>query len=122
MLGCKVLKVRAPSHGAIGVHNLTDHRGRIETCQTRQVNRSLSLSRPLQDAAGTRPQWEYMPRTGEIFRTTIKSRQNCVGTICRGDASGNAFTCIDGYGKSRPTLGRIVCHHERECKLIEMLG
>src|SRR4029453_5963390 len=121
MLGRKVLKVRAPGHSAIGVHNLTDHRGRIETCQTRQVDRSLSLSRPLQYATRTCPQWKYMPRTGEIFRTTIKGLQNLAGSICRGNASGNAFTCIDGYGKSRPTLGRIVCHHERECKLIEML-
>src|SRR4030095_7518275 len=122
MLGRKVLKVRASGHSAIGVHNLTDHRGRIEPCQTGQVDRSLSLSRPLQDATRTRSQWKYMPRTGEIFRTTIQGLQNRTGSICRGNASSNAFTCIDRYGKSRPTLGRIVCHHERECKLIEMLG
>ena len=63
-----------------------------------------------------------MPRTGEIFRAAIKRLQNRVGAIGSGDASGNAFTGIDGYRKSRPTLGRIVCHHERECKLIAMLG
>src|SRR2546427_9076494 len=103
MLGRKVLKVRSPGHGAIWVHNLADHRGRIETCQTRQVDRPLGLSGPLQDATRTCPQWEYMPRAGEIFRTTVKRLQNRVGSICRGDASGNAFTCIDGYGKSRPT-------------------
>src|SRR5262249_2849980 len=122
MFGRKVLELRSTGHSAIGVHNLTDHCGRIETCQARQVDRSLSLSRPLQAATGARAQWEYMPRAGEILRTTIKRLQNSIGSICRGDASGNAFACIDGYGKSRPTLGRIVCHHERECKLIEMLG
>src|SRR5689334_23276172 len=100
MLGRKVLELRSTGHGAIEIHNLTDHRGRIETCQTRQVDRSLGLSGPLQDASRTRPQWEYMPRASEIFRTTIKRLQNRVGSICRGDASSNAFACIDGYGKS----------------------
>src|SRR5882672_1193053 len=70
MLDRKVLKIRSTGHGAIGVHNLTNHRSRIETCQTRQVHRPLGLSWSLQNATRTRPQGEYMPGASEIFRAT----------------------------------------------------
>ncbi len=51
-------QIRQPGHGAVVVHDLADHAGRVHPRHARQIDRRFGVSRPDQNAAVSRDQRE----------------------------------------------------------------
>jgi len=58
---CELEQLRHPSHGAVVVHNLADHAGGMQPCEPGEIDRPLSLARPLQYASRLGPERKDMP-------------------------------------------------------------
>src|SRR6266446_590599 len=64
-------EVRNASHGAVVIHDLAYHPGRIQTCETGEIDCCLSLTSTLQHAASASAKRENVSRPREVFRTTV---------------------------------------------------
>ena len=62
-------------HRTVVVENLADHSRRIQSCKTRQIDRRLGLTPPLQHAAIARPKRENMSRSAEVVRMATRIEQ-----------------------------------------------
>ena len=94
------LEIRAARHGAVVVHDLDDHRGRLETRESREIAAGLGMSRARQHAAGLRHQRKDVPGLTQIFgpRVAAHGGANRVRAVVRRDAGRHA---LGGFDRQR---------------------
>ena len=116
MLAGKDFQVRHARHGAVVLHDFTDHARRRQPGQTAQVHRSLGLAGANKNAALARENRKHMPGADNILRfgRGVDGRQNRRGAVRRGNAGGHAVARFDGDGKGRAEARLIVLDHQVE--------
>ena len=98
----ELFKGRHAGHGAVFVHDFTNHGRRFQPGQTGQIHGAFCLSDPDHDTAIPRSQGEDMARSRQIARFGVirHCRADGRGTICRRN------TCCDpsfGFDGNRKT-------------------
>ncbi len=68
MLLGELLQIGTTRHGAVVVHDLADHPGRLQTRQARQIHGRLGLPHSLQDAARLGAKRKDVPGSGQVGR------------------------------------------------------
>ena len=116
----KLLELRRAHHMPVVRHDLTAKPRRIKPCEPRKVGRRLGMSRAAQDAALHRAQGEHMPRAAELPRLChgIDEQAHRAAALERGDARRRVVR-IDGDGKRRLVIVRVVLHHLTNLQLVE---
>src|SRR5215510_9906958 len=97
MLRCKLFELRQARYRAVFIHDLANHSGGIQACDSRNVNARLRLSGTDQHAAALRAQREDVAGTREVLRARlwIDSYQNRGGPIRSRDPGGDSASRID---------------------------
>ena len=117
-------EIRPARHRAVVVHDLDDHRGRVEPRETREIASRLGVSRARQHAAGLRHHRKDVPGLAQIFgpRVRLHGGDDGVRTIVRGDARGDAFGRFDGQREVGAMFAMRLAHHERQAQLAAAFG
>src|SRR5215210_2715030 len=119
------LEVRYTRHRAVLFHDLADHTGGLEPGKPGEVDGGLGLAGALQDAAGLRPQGEYVSWHHQVLRACrlVHGDPAGVGPIGGGDACCDALLRLDG-GRERGAHPRgVVGDHLRYVEAIhDLLG
>ncbi len=103
VLLAKFLQIWNSRHRPILIHDLADDTGWSQSCDPSQIHSSFRLSGSLQDSPSTRPQWEDMTWSDQIFRLGlgIHSRLDGDGPIGSGNTGGHVAACLNTHTKSR---------------------
>src|ERR1700690_879222 len=98
---CEVKHLRHPGHSAVFVHNLADHTGGMQTCEPGEIDRALSLTRPLQYASRLGPERKDMPGTCYIlgFGFRIDCGKDSNRPVMGRDAGSDAFLRLDRHSE-----------------------
>ena len=114
------LQIFTAGHGAIVVHDLADHSGRLTPCQCRQITGRLGMACPAENAARIRHQRKDMTRLNQIRSLCAPGNGglNRAGTIRGGNAGGHAFSGLDREGELGPETGMIAVNHQRQTELL----
>ena len=108
-------------HGAILVHDLADHPGRIETGQTRHIDRRLGMPGPDQNPAVPRNQRKHMARRDDMFRSLagIDGHRDSPRPVCRRNAGCHPFCRFDGHRERGFVSRAILSAHQRQAQLLD---
>ncbi len=101
-------QVRDAGHRPVVVHDLADDTRGVQARESRQVDRRLGLARPLEDAAGARPQREDVAALDQVVgcgRRVDRDRDR-VRAVGRGDAGRDPVARVDRgrVGGAEPRL------------------
>jgi hypothetical protein len=110
-------------HGAVFLHDLADHPGRLQAGDARQIDRGLGLAggphhpprpgAPRKDVPGPR----QVVRLGERVDEALDG----LGAVEGRNAGGGVFLGVDRYGERRLEMGGVVAHHQRQAELVAAL-
>ena len=103
-------EIREPGHSSLVVHHLTDHSGRRQTGNAREIRDRFGLAGPYKDPASPRPQRKYVPGSGQIRRLAarINRHLNRRGPIRGRDSRRDPSFCLDRDAKSGSSRCRII--------------
>ena len=120
----ETLEFGQPGDGAVVVHDLGQHPGRIETGQMGQVDRRLGVAGPLEHPAGLVPKRIDVSGSGQVVGAA------CPGSIRtwmvraaigRRDAGSGPLSGIDAHGEGGAADVGAVEDHHRQVELVEPL-
>jgi hypothetical protein len=117
-------EVRQPRHGAVVLHDLADHAGRVQARHAADVDRGLRMACADQDAAVLGDQGEDVARRNHIvgiLRGIYRDRDG-VGPVVGGDAGGDPLAGLDGDGERRAVARLVVGGHRRQAQLARAVG
>ena len=111
-------------HGAIIVHDLTDHARRVEPGEARDVHGGLGVASANQHAAITRDKREDVARVDDMLWPlgTIDSDRDGAGAISGGYAGGDALLGLDRDREGGAMASAVVLRHQGQAKLPDALG
>ena len=113
-------KVRQTRHGAIFVHDLTDHRAGLQPRQTRHIDTGLGVTGADQHTAVAGAQRENMPRRGNVsggFRR-VNRHGDGARAIMGGNPGGHALFRLDRNGECGFVARGIVRRHHRQTQRV----
>ena len=126
VLGGEPLQLGAPGHGAVLVHDLTDHARRGQSGQAGQVDGSLGLPHAAQDAPRDRPEREHVPGPTQVARLRLRVHQQLDGLrpIPGADTGRDAEprVSVHAYREGRPERLGVLLRHERQPQLLGPCG
>ena len=124
MLARERHQVRQPRHAAVVVHDLAQHRGRIQARQASQIAAGLGVSGAHQHAAVVRDQREHVTGLHHVLGTCIGAAGHADGVraVCRRDPGGHALGRLDGHREVGPVRGTVAGRHRRQVQTPRMLG
>jgi hypothetical protein len=110
---------RQPSHGAVVVHDLADHRRRVQSRLAGDIHRCLGMAGSDQRAAFPSQQRKHVAGRGDIVasRVGVDRHGDGLGAIGGGDTGGNALPRFDRHGERRLVPGAVLLAHQRQAKL-----
>ncbi len=111
-------------HAAVVVDQLAQHARRRQAGQSGQVDRGLGVAAALEDASGSRAQWEDVPRAREVGGDSARVGQRAQrGRAVGGrDAGAGAVPVVDGDGERRTLRFAVVGHHQGQLQRHQALG
>ena len=117
-------EVRQARHGAVVVHDLADHAGRIKSGKTRDVDGGLGMAGADQHAAVLGDQREDVAGRHDVAEVLggIDGDGDGMRAVMRGDAGADAFARLDGDGESRGVARAVRARHQFEMKLLGAVG
>src|SRR5678816_4398516 len=110
-------------HRAVGIENLADDAGRVESRDAREIHRRFGLPGAHQHAAVARLQREHVPGTCKIGRTRLRidGGKYRGGAIRRGDAGTGDVLRLDRDAEGGLEARGVLRHHLRDVELFETL-
>ena len=83
MLLTEANEVRHACHGPVIIHDLADHSGGLQSCESCQIDGGFGLAASLEYAPVACTEWKDMARTRKVFSTTvgINCGSDCFRTI-----------------------------------------
>ena len=121
---CKRHQIGQPCHGAVVVHDLADHRRRIQAGLARNIDRRLGVAGAYQRAALTCHQRKDVPRRHDIVAAAfrIDSHRDGACAVVRRDTGGNSLARLDRDGKCRLVPRAVMRAHEWQAELLDALA
>ena len=115
------LQLGRAHHGAVLAHDLAAKAAGTKARQAAQVHRRFRMSVPLQDPVGLCEQGEHVPRPAEILRpgVILHAGDGGHGPLLGRDARRRRHM-VDGDGKSRFMVVRIIPHHLRDLEALHI--
>ncbi len=112
-------EVRHARHGAVVVHDLADHRRRIETGKARQIHRRFGMSGADQHAALARHEREHVAGRDDIGGALrcVDRRGDGARPVGRRDAGGDAVARFDRLGEGGAVARTVATDHRFELEL-----
>ena len=123
VLGREYLQIGHAGHGAVVLHDLTDHSGGGKAGQTGQVHRTLGLAGAHQHAAPAGPEGKDVTGAHQILGAGIRvhRRADGVRAVMGADTGGDALGGLDGHGEGG-LKGRLVfAHHGGQAQAIHLV-
>ena len=117
-------QVRQPRHGAVVVHDLADHRCRVQAGLARDVDRRLGVAGAHQRAALARHQREDVARRDDVVAAAFRIDRHRDGAraVMRRDAGGDALARLDRDGERGLVPRAVVRAHQRQAELLDALA
>ena len=118
-----LLEFRGAHHGAVFPHDLAAQAAFLQTGQPQQIDRRFCVAVAFQNAVRLCQKGKHMAGAPEILRTCpfFNAFHRGDGALCSGDTGGCGYM-VDGDGKRRLMVIRIVGHHLREPELLDICG
>ncbi len=113
-------EIGQPRHGAVVVHDLADHAGRVEPGKTRHVHRRLGMAGAHQHAAFSGQQREDVAGGGDVAIVLggVDGDRHGVGAVMGGDAGRDAFAGLDGDGEGGGVARAVGARHQLKMQLL----
>ena len=117
-------QIRQARHGAVVVHDLADHAGRVEPGEPRDVDRRLGVAGAHQHAAVARHQREDVAGRGQIGagRAGVDRHLDGARPVGRRDAGGDALARLDAHGERGRQARFVALRHQRQAELLDPLA
>ncbi len=117
-------QVRQPRHGAVVVHDLADHPGRLQAGEPRDVHRRLGVAGADQHPALLGHQGEDVPGRDQVVRALgrIDGDRHGARAVVGRDAGGDPFLRLDRHGEGGAVQGLVVGGHGRQPQLARPFG
>ena len=117
-------QIRQPGHGAVVVHDLADHAGRVHPRHARQIDRRFRVSRPDQHAAVAGDQREDVAGGRDVVGAhgRVDRDLDGAGAVGGGDAGGDTLARFDRHGEGGLVARRVLLGHQRQPKLLDPLA
>ena len=119
VLAPELQQVGQAGHRPVLLEDLTDHPGRIQPRQTRQIHRRLGMARAPQHPALARLQGKNVPRLRQVARPRLRAGQHLdrAGTVARADTRGDTARRINRHREIRPVDFTVVRDHPLQAEL-----
>ena len=119
----KIDQVGHAGHGAVFLHDLADHPGRVEAGDLGQVDRGLGLAGAHQHAAVPGAQGENMAGARQVLGAGLGIDQSLDGDrpVVGRDAGGGIVLGVDRDGERGLEMGGVVVDHQRQVELLAAL-
>ena len=110
-------------HGAVVVHDLADHRRRIQAGLAGDIDRRLGMAGADQRAAFARHQREHVAGRHDVVAAAFRVDRHSDGAcaVVRGDAGGDALARLDRDGECGLVPRAVVRAHQRQAELLDAL-
>jgi len=110
-------------HGAVVVHDLADHPGRLQPGEGGEVDGRLGLSGALEHAPLAGAQREDVPRAEQVLRPgrRIDRGEDGGGAVGGGDAGRHLAAGLDRDREGGAEGGGVVLHHQRQVEVAAAL-
>src|SRR5579883_542715 len=119
----ELLELRNPRHGAVRVHDLADHAGRLEPGERGQIDGRLGLRGAHPHAAFPRAQGKDVAGAGQVRRAAIgvDRLQDGAGAVGGRNTGRHAVARVDRFAEGGAEIGRIRRTHQRQAEGIAPL-
>ena len=113
-------QIRHARHGAVIIHDLTNHTGGIEPRQPREIHRRFRMPRTHKRATFPRHQRKDMAGRDDMFppHFRIDRNRDSARTVSRRNARGHAVTRFNGNSEGGLMPRAIRLRHQRQAQLI----
>ena len=117
-------QVRQPRHGAVVVHDLADHRRRIQPGLARDIDRRLGVAGAHQRAALARHQRKDVAGRDDVVAAAFRIDRHRDGAcaVVRRNAGGDALARLDRDGERGLVPRAVVRAHQRQAELFDALA
>ena len=124
VLMAEIDQLRQACHGAIVIHDLADHRRRLQSAEAGQIAAGLGVAGAHQHAAILGHQREDVARLHQVGRGGVAGHGGLHGarSIGGGDARGHPLGRLDRHGEGGTVGGAVVAHHQRQVELFAALA
>mmetsp|Transcript_23300 Transcript_23300/g.40376 ORF Transcript_23300/g.40376 Transcript_23300/m.40376 type:complete len:285 (+) Transcript_23300:493-1347(+) len=111
-------------HGAVIIHDLTDHRAWMTTRQTGNVHRGFGMACAYQHATTLGAQWEHMPRCSNCRHRVllVDRRGNGQRAVARRNPGAHPFARLNRHGEGSFVTRRVIHRHHRQTQTVNALG